>query len=562
MIYKKYTMNLKFFVAVALSMAVTLPATAQFDLSSQRAEKQTIDAVNTSEAAESPCAINPRPKSFKLIGGTCKVKKNKLNVSTSCTLEGVSGAYSIVIDKKGAKLNGADARGLFYAQQTLNQIVEYYGLNNLPQLVVEDYPDIEHRGVVEGFYGTPWSHQVRLSLIDFYGQNKMNTYIYGPKDDPYHSSPNWRKPYPDDQAANIRELVEACTRNYVDFVWAIHPGKDIRWNEADRDSLISKFDMMYDLGVRAFAIFFDDIEGEGTNPYRQVELLNWLTDNFVKTHADVADLIVCPTDYSRLWANPTENGANAIYGRELNPKIDVMYTGDVVCSDLTKDTMDFFNRLVQRPGYYWWNWPVTDYARNFLLQGPAYGLDTSLTSNDVTALVSNPMEHGEASKLALYGVADYAWNVAGFNSLENWERGLRELMPECPEAYRAFAIHSCDTQTGYRRDESWETTPETLEQDLKALAAATTEIREKCSNRALVAELEPWLQEADNLARKGLAAIELERVFDSLTPEQQTARLAELAITEEELEAQKAHTLGTLRLRPMIANIISRLNNR
>ena len=61
----------------------------------------------------------------------------------------------------------------------------------------------------------------------------MNSYLYGPKDDPYHSCPNWRLPYPEKEAQHIKELVDACNRNYVDFVWAIHPGQDIKWNEED-----------------------------------------------------------------------------------------------------------------------------------------------------------------------------------------------------------------------------------------------------------------------------------------------------------------------------------------
>ena len=93
--------------------------------------------------------------------------------------------------------------------------------------------------------------------------------------------------------------------------------------------------------------------------------------------------------------------------------------------------------------------------RNILLQGPVYGLDTSLTEKEVCGIVSNPMEHGEASKVALYAVADYTWNIAAYNALDNWERGLNELMPNARDAYRTFAIHSCDTETGYRRDESW-----------------------------------------------------------------------------------------------------------
>ncbi len=42
------------------------------------------------------------------------------------------------------------------------------------------------RGVIEGFYGPPWSHQDRLDVLRFMGREGLNTYIYAPKDDPYH----------------------------------------------------------------------------------------------------------------------------------------------------------------------------------------------------------------------------------------------------------------------------------------------------------------------------------------------------------------------------------------
>ena len=182
----------------------------------------------------------------------------------------VSGAYLLDINEDGISIMGYDERGAFYGLQTLRQIVEQHPDGQLPCLSINDWPDLPARGVVEGFYGTPWSHQARLSLIDFYGRFKMNTYVYGPKDDPYHSSPYWRDPYPTAQARNISELVRACERNRVDFVWAVHPGQDIQWNEEDYGRLVAKFEAMYDLGVRAFAIFFDDISGEGTDPMRQV----------------------------------------------------------------------------------------------------------------------------------------------------------------------------------------------------------------------------------------------------------------------------------------------------
>ena len=474
----------------------------------------------------------------------------------------ISGAYRLTIDGKGISILGYDERGAFYGLQTLRQIVAQAGSGLLPCVRVNDWPDLPSRGVVEGFYGTPWSHQARLSLIDFYGRYKMNTYIYGPKDDPYHSSPDWRKPYPEDEAADIKELVEACRANYVDFVWAIHPGQDIKWNEEDYAALVAKFEDMYALGVRAFAIFFDDISGDGANPYRQVELLNRLGEEFVKVKGDVAPLIICPTDYNRSWANPTERGSLAVYGRELDPSVRVFWTGDYVCSDLTPATLEWVGSRIQRPALYWWNFPVTDYCRHIVMQGPVYGLDQTLTAENLCGFVSNPMEHAEASKLALYGVADYTWNIEDYDPLANWERGLGVLAGEdTGEAYRTFAIHSCDTESGYRRDESWETEVfdfddytqqqyDALLEEFRRVEAAPEEMAENCSNEALMRELSPWLEEFGKLGARGVRTLELIKVFESGDDAAFWSAYTANLMSPEEKAAYEAHKSGSMKLNP------------
>ena len=474
----------------------------------------------------------------------------------------VSGAYRLTIDGKGISILGYDERGAFYGLQTLRQIVAQAENGLLPCVRVNDWPDLPSRGVVEGFYGTPWSHKARLSLIDFYGRYKMNTYIYGPKDDPYHSSPDWRKPYPEDEAADIKELVEACRANYVDFVWAIHPGQDIKWNEEDYAALVAKFEDMYALGVRAFAIFFDDISGDGANPYRQVELLNRLGEEFVKVKGDVAPLIICPTDYNRSWANPTERGSLAVYGRELDPSVRVFWTGDYVCSDLTPATLEWVGSRIQRPALYWWNFPVTDYCRHIVMQGPVYGLDQTLTAENLCGFVSNPMEHAEASKLALYGVADYTWNIEDYDPHANWERGLGVLAGEdAGEAYRTFAIHSCDTESGYRRDESWETEVfdfddytqqqyDALLEEFRRVEAAPEEMAENCSNEALMRELSPWLEEFGKLGARGVRTLELIKVFESGDAAAFWSAYTANLMSPEEKAAYEAHKSGSLKLNP------------
>ena len=131
----------------------------------------------------------------------------------------ISGAYRLQITGDQLVIAGHDGRGTYYGVRSLEQLLDADGKPaTLPQVDITDWPDVPFRGAVEGFYGTPWSHENRLSLIRFFGKHKLNTYIYGPKDDPFHSSPNWRKPYPPDEAARIHELASASRANKVDFV--------------------------------------------------------------------------------------------------------------------------------------------------------------------------------------------------------------------------------------------------------------------------------------------------------------------------------------------------------
>lgn len=588
--------------AVAVSAAMFMAGAVQvsaddFDFASQRGEVQRYDRVSGSKLQHTGAAVNPVPHEWTRTGGEINVTRGfrvsdkggrlgdcigmlarddrgiRLTIeygdkqADKAHVRPESGAYRLEVSPRGVRIVGRDESGAFYGLQTLRQLVEH-DPSAVGCCVINDWPSLPRRGVVEGFYGTPWSHEARLGLLDMFGRYKLNTYIYGPKDDPYHSSPHWRKPYPDEQAADIRELCVAARQARVNFVWAIHPGRDIRWNKADYDSLLNKFNAMYDLGVRGFALFFDDIEGEGTDPHRQAQLVNDLTRDFVRVKGDVLPLMICPTDYSQLWANPGEHGTLAVYGRELEPDVDVFWTGAVVCSDLTPETLEFVDSRIRRPAMYWWNFPVTDYCRDILLQGPAYGLDSTLTSAEVAGIMSNPMEHAEASKPALYGVADYAWNMPAYNALDNWERAMAVFMPGAPEAYRAFAIHSADTGDGYRRDESWETrvidynsyTPEdfdALRADFERLAAAPAAMRARGGNPALVAEIDPWLTQAEELAGRGLRTLDLIKTYEQGTDSAFWTGYLANVMTDKQHEGYMAHKLGTLRLQPFYENTMS-----
>lgn len=66
-------------------------------------------------------------------------------------------------DGSVAVLAGRDARGTYYAVQTLRQLLD--GAATIPNVQVRDEPLMEIRGAIEGFYGIPWSHRSRLSTL-------------------------------------------------------------------------------------------------------------------------------------------------------------------------------------------------------------------------------------------------------------------------------------------------------------------------------------------------------------------------------------------------------------
>ena len=442
-----------------------------------------------------------------------------------------SGAYLLVITPEEIDIAISDSRGLFYAAQTLQQLAQTDGQGNttLPLGVIKDYPDVAYRGTVEGFYGDPWSHTDRIEQLRFYGKMKMNTYIYGPKDDPYHSSPNWRKPYPEKEAAQIKDLVKEAAANKVDFVWAIHPGLDIKWTDEDRMNVLNKFGMMYDLGVRSFAVFFDDISGEGAKADKQADLLNFLQKEFIEKKEGVSPLIMCPTEYNRAWAG---SDYLDVLGRTLDPAIHVMWTGNSVIHDITLEGQEWVNKRIQRPSYVWWNFPVSDYCRDHLLMGPSYGLDPN-AAHAMSGFVANPMERAEASKVALYGVADYAWNMKAYNPESDFAEACRYVLPEAPEAFRTFCENNCDPGPNghrYRRDESirYAESAEAFLHDFRQhnynadaadrmnrlfaeITAAPAAI-ETSRNKALIDEIKPWLMQFKLIGEYGREVLKMVRL--------------------------------------------------
>ena len=486
----------------------------------------------------------------------------------------VAEGYYLSITPGRVVIAGNDEKGTFYGVQTFEQIARQ---PEVMSVTVKDWPDVAERGVVEGFYGNNWSQTDRIRQFEFYGRNKMNVYIYGPKDDPYHRE-KWRENYPSTEASKMQELVEAAHRNKVQFVWAIHPGLDIKWNKTDSLNVVKKLESMYALGVRSFAVFFDDIFGEGTSGVKQAQLLNYVTDEFVKKHDDVQPLIMCPTEYNRSWSSNNSAYLSALKSN-MYEEVRVMWTGNSVVDFINKSDLDWINPRIGRKAYIWLNYPVTDYCIRHLLMGPTYGNDLNI-ADMLSGYTANPMEYAEASMLSLYSIADYTWHMATYDSDASWERAIRYLMPENHEAFHVFCEHNVDLGSnthGLRRtNESVAfkavaddfTAKIAAGYDTEALAALkaqfdlmvnSAETLLTCGESPeLMAEIRPWVQVMQLMGQRGQILTQLYTDLHEENPEAFIEHYLQFTALEEQQKGIMSRDFaGSIKpCNPIVADVV------
>lgn len=443
-------------------------------------------------------------------------KKGEETVSAvEANIPSTAEGYYLKVAADGIVVAGTDDAGTYYGVQTLLQILAQ---PNVMSVEIKDYPACAQRGVIEGFYGNPWSDADRKSQFDFYGKNKLNIYVYGPKDDPYHRE-KWRENYPDDKAAVIRSLAEAAKKNHVSFVWAIHTGGSINNSESDFKAVVKKLEHVYSLGVRNFSIFFDDFGGADAD--LQVAECNYVWENFIMKHDDLNKLSMCPTKYNAAYAGWNKNDAYLRgLGNGLHKGIEVMWTGDGVADMINQSDLDFFKTATNGLApFIWLNYPVNDYCIGHMLMGKFYGNDQgdNAFGSKMTAFTSNPMEYAEASKVALYGVADYSWNMKDYNPEANWERAIKYLMPNNTEAFHVFCEHNVDLGTtvhGLRREgESPNFNVNGTREEQKAqydlMVTSADALLADTYNPALITEITPWLLKMKYMGQRGQKMVEM-----------------------------------------------------
>ena len=220
-------------------------------------------------------------------------------------------------------------------------------------------------GLIEGFFGKPWSWAERREAVQFLAPRGFGFYLYAPKADAFLRR-RWREPYPEAGLAALAAFSGECRAagqrfgvGLSPFELHLHPGRD--WQEA----LSAKLAQLDEAGIDDLALLFDDMRGDiGELAERQAAIVD-----FAAQRTGATRILCCPSYYSD---DPVLDAAFGerppLYleqlGRLLDPAIGIMWTGpEVVSREYTPGHLDRVAGILGRKPFLWDNYPVNDGAR-------------------------------------------------------------------------------------------------------------------------------------------------------------------------------------------------------
>ena len=220
-------------------------------------------------------------------------------------------------------------------------------------------------GTIEGFFGRPYSWSERTDLMRFLKPHGYDFYLYAPKADP-HLRRRWRTPHPANEMASLMAFASECRAADVRFGVGLSPFElHFDFTIEARAALADKIAALDDAGCEWLAILFDDMKGDLCDlARRQAEIVD-----FVAARTSARRLLACPSYYTddpvldRVFGQrPT--GYLRDLGAALDPSIEIMWTGEEVCSrEISPGHLVRVTDELGRKPFLWDNYPVNDGPR-------------------------------------------------------------------------------------------------------------------------------------------------------------------------------------------------------
>jgi hypothetical protein len=352
-------------------------------------------------------------------------------------------------------------------------------------------------GVIEGFYGEPWSWGERTDYVTFLGKHAFSFYIYAPKADGYLRK-KWREPFPKALEEKLSKLAGQCHSAGIEFGVGFSP-YEIYLSAFDLEAkrlLQNRVDAFNRIGVDKLGILMDDMKGDLPGlAEKQIEVVSWIA-----ARSSARQFVFCPTYYSqdpvleKLFGKMPEGYFAALGG--LDKKVSIFWTGEQVCSKAyTPDHLkDVSGRLGRKP-FLWDNYPVNDGPRmcKFLHLRPVTGRPAEM-GEWLAAHAANPMNQAALSKIVLLTLK-FSYEQGGAYSPEKAFRKAaamvtsREMAEQLERDLPAFMDKGLDGLTGEEKE------------SLKADYSAFLEERENDTAEA-AREVVDWLSGKYNVTKE------------------------------------------------------------
>lgn len=295
-------------------------------------------------------------------------------------------------------------------------------------------------GVIEGFYGRPWSEAQRIEMMDWIAGAGMNLYVYAPKDD-VKLRARWREPYTEAEMAALARLVEAAKARGLTMMAALAPCLDITYSDpAELSHLLRRLDQFIALGLTHFALLYDDIPSQ-LRPEDAAQFPSFAAAQCHIANAawaylcarNGARLFFCPTEYCGRMAggDPERSPYLQTLGTDLSDKIDICWTGpEIISPEITAGSLRSLARVLRRKPVIWENFHANDYDIRRTHAGPLGGREAAVR-DEIAGFITNPNNEFEANFVpvhttgAFLNAARYDEIAAAAAAARAWQRRFR-----------------------------------------------------------------------------------------------------------------------------------------
>lgn len=220
-------------------------------------------------------------------------------------------------------------------------------------------------GVIEGYFGRPWSHGDREQVMTRLRDIGYSWFHYAPKADAFLRR-RWRERHPPAAFDELVALSRHCRGLGMRFGVGLSPYELYRdFSGPGRADFIAKVRALDDIGIDELAILFDDTRGDVPElAAREADIVHTAL-----AHTRASRVLMCPTYYSDdrmldVVFGERPEGYLEDLGRRLDPRVGVYWTGEEICA--REHSVAHLARVagsLRRKPTLWDNYPVNDGPR-------------------------------------------------------------------------------------------------------------------------------------------------------------------------------------------------------